>query len=283
MSKLFIIDDDAAIAPLADGLYFQGYEIQRVTSATEALARLDEVLSCDLVVLDVLMDVPDSYSGVVDRSIHGGMVIFREIRSRTDEMPILVYTAQLDPTISGIIEADPHARYVSKYSSPTLAEMREAVSSLLGQAVEPLPPVVFIVHGHNEEVKLEVKNYLQNTLHLTEPTILHEKPNLGRTIIEKFEDYAYASNLVFVLLTPDDLWADASEDDDAKRRARQNVIFEMGFFLGNLGRESGRVILLHHGPIDLPSDLAGVVYIDISGGVGAAGEDIRREIAHVIK
>ena len=62
---------------------------------------------------------------------------------------------------------------------------------------------------------------------------------------------------------------------------RQNVIFEMGFFLAHLGRKSGRVILLHKGPIDLPSDISGVVYVDISHGIEAAGEAIRREVQNV--
>ena len=111
--------------------------------------------------------------------------------------------------------------------------------------------------------------------------ILHEQPSLGRTVIEKFEDYAADSALVFVLLTPVDVAAPATEADDMKRRARQNVIFEMGYFLGILGRKSGRVLLLHKGPLDLPSDLSGIVYIDISEGIEAAGEKIRRETAHV--
>lgn len=97
-------------------------------------------------------------------------------------------------------------------------------------------------------------------------------------VIEKFEDYAAMSALVFVLLTPDDTVAKGDEPDDSKRRARQNVIFEMGYFLGTLGRKSGRVILLYRGPLDLPSDISGITYIDISEGIEAAGEKIRREV-----
>lgn len=55
----------------------------------------------------------------------------------------------------------------------------------------------------------------------------------------------------------------------------------MGYFLGMLGRETGRVILLHVGPIDLPSDLSGVVYINITNGVQEAGEEIRKELENV--
>jgi predicted nucleotide-binding protein len=129
-------------------------------------------------------------------------------------------------------------------------------------------------------VKLELKNYLQNTLHLPEPIILHEQPNLGRTIIEKFEDYSKLSTHIFILLTPDDVASNPKEPNEQKRRGRQNVIFEMGYFLGKFGRLSGRVTLLTQGEIELPSDISGVVYIDISQGIEAAGENIRRELSY---
>ena len=112
--------------------------------------------------------------------------------------------------------------------------------------------------------------------------ILHEQPSAGRTIIEKLEDYAIQSTLVFVLLTPDDHAPPPDASNDKKRRARQNVIFEMGLFFGTLGRASGRVILLHKGPIELPSDISGIVYIDITHGVESAGEQIRKEVNHVL-
>lgn len=141
---------------------------------------------------------------------------------------------------------------------------------------------VFLVHGHDDEAKYETKNYLQNTLHFPEPIVLHEQPSRGMTIIEKFERAARKAKLVFVLLTPDDPVAlpDSSEVD--KRRARQNVIFEMGYFLGKLNRRTGRVVLLHKGDVELPSDISGVVYIDITSGVESAGEVIRRELEEYV-
>jgi len=136
----------------------------------------------------------------------------------------------------------------------------------------------FIVHGHDGEAKLCLKNYIQNTLKLEEPVILAEKASGGLTIIEKFEKYAEDCNLVFVLLTPDDKYT-----GDGKNRARQNVIFEMGYFLGKLGRKSGRIILLYKGTLELPNDISGVIYINIDNGIEAAGEQIRRELADLIK
>src|SRR2546427_7176391 len=117
--------------------------------------------------------------------------------------------------------------------------------------------------------KYDLKNYLENTLKLPEPIVLHEQPSFGRTIIEKFEEVADQVNLVFVLLTPDDFSEDLT--DDAKRRARQNVIFEMGYFFGKLQRKKGKILALYKGPLELPSDIAGVIYVDISNGVASAG------------
>ena len=130
----------------------------------------------------------------------------------------------------------------------------------------------FIVHGHDTVAKLELKDYLQNTLGFPEPIILHQQPNKGRTVIEKFEDVSGDVDLALVLLTPDDI------AQGGKYRARQNVVYELGYFVGTFGRKSGRVILLHKGNVEIPSDLAGVIYIDISNGITAAGEEIRSEI-----
>jgi predicted nucleotide-binding protein len=136
----------------------------------------------------------------------------------------------------------------------------------------------FIVHGHDHQSLLELKDYLQNALGLDEPVVLQQMPGQGRTLIEKFESEAEATELVFVLLTPDDKGANPSDTDTEKRRARQNVIFEMGFFLGKLGRTSGRVLLLYKGSLDIPSDIAGIEYIDITNGIESAGEKIRKEL-----
>jgi predicted nucleotide-binding protein len=127
----------------------------------------------------------------------------------------------------------------------------------------------FIVHGHDHQTLVELKDYLQNTLKLGEPVVLRQMPGLGRTLIEKFEKEAETVDLVFVLLTPDDKAAALNDPDSEKRRARQNVILELGFFLGKLGRTSGRIILLHKGSVEIPSDIAGIEYIDCSTSFGS--------------
>lgn len=139
----------------------------------------------------------------------------------------------------------------------------------------------FITHGHDSGLKLELKDYLQNTLKVPEPIILHQQPNRGRTVIEKFEECSDQVDVAFVLLTPDDIGGLTTAE--LKERARQNVIYELGVFVGRFGRKSGRVILLHKGTLELPSDLFGVIYIDVNQGIDAAGEAIRKELVHLTR
>jgi predicted nucleotide-binding protein len=117
---------------------------------------------------------------------------------------------------------------------------------------------VFVVHGHNHGVKESVARFLEK-LDL-DPIILHEKPNAGRTLIEKFSDYADVQ-FAIVLLTADDLGKPRNSDQEAQLRARQNVILELGYFLGKLGR--ARVCALYENGVELPSDYQGVLFLSL--------------------
>lgn len=123
---------------------------------------------------------------------------------------------------------------------------------------------VFIVHGQDEEAKAIVARFVERCG--LSPIILHEQPNGGRTIIEKFEDEADVG-FAIVLLTPDDVGGPSGGVDAGstvlQSRARQNVILELGYFTGRLGR--GRVAALKKGEIELPSDIYGVVWTPLSG------------------
>jgi len=88
--------------------------------------------------------------------------------------------------------------------------------------------------------------------------ILQEQPKGGRTIIEQLEEHSDVGFAV-VLMTPDDVGVSISETEEAKLRARQNVIFEFGYFLGKL--ERNKVRILRKGDVEIPSDLQGVLYI----------------------
>lgn len=121
---------------------------------------------------------------------------------------------------------------------------------------------VFVVHGHDEAARESVARFLQ-ILGL-EPLILHELPSRSGTVIEKLSRYSDVGFAV-VLLTPDDLGGaqvDASKNPSRmKPRARQNVLLELGYFIGKLGRE--RVCALKKGDVEVPSDFSGVVYVSM--------------------
>jgi predicted nucleotide-binding protein len=117
---------------------------------------------------------------------------------------------------------------------------------------------VFVVHGHNHGIKESVARFLEK-LGL-DPVILHEKPNAGRTIIEKFSDYSDVQFSV-VLLTADDEGKARGEINSLRPRARQNVILELGYFLGRLGRP--RVCALYESGVEIPSDYQGVLFVPL--------------------
>ena len=108
---------------------------------------------------------------------------------------------------------------------------------------------VFIVHGHDEARKHELFRVLHR-LTATEPIILHEQPSGGRGILEKLESYAATVGFAVALLTCDDLGR-AKDIGDEAPRARQNVVFEAGYFAGRLGR--ARLVLLHEEGLELPA------------------------------
>ena len=122
---------------------------------------------------------------------------------------------------------------------------------------------VFVVHGHDEAAKEAVARFLSK-LDL-EPVILHEQPNQGRTVIEKSEGHTDVDFAV-VLLTPDDVGQAAGSSGEKKPRARQNFIFELGYFIGRLGRS--RVCALHKGNVEILSDYDGVIYVSMDDPQG---------------
>lgn len=112
-------------------------------------------------------------------------------------------------------------------------------------------PAIFIVHGHDDALKSEVARTIEKLGF--EAIILHEQANKGKTIIEKLESEISRVKFGVVLYTADDTCI------DGKKRARQNVVFEHGFLIGQLGRE--RVCVIMDDNIDKPSDSDGIMYI----------------------
>jgi predicted nucleotide-binding protein len=108
----------------------------------------------------------------------------------------------------------------------------------------------FIIHGHDNELKTEVQLLLKRAG--VNSVVLHEQADKGRTIIDKLINETETAGYAIALITPDDL------SQDGTNRARQNVILEIGYFVGFLGKERLRMIV--KGDVEIPSDLQGILY-----------------------
>lgn len=169
----------------------------------------------------------------------------------THKVYALTYTAENDKLI-GLLEEGHKAANHPKGILGYLSDKENKRKSVMTNRV-------FIVHGHNDAVKEKVARFVE---HLKlKPIILHEQVDKGRTIIEKFEANSEDVNFAIVLLTADDE-GKANKETDFKKRARQNVIFEMGYFIGTLSRS--HVFMLLEEDVEKPSDLDGIVYTSLS-------------------
>lgn len=145
---------------------------------------------------------------------------------------------------------------------------------------------VFIVHGRDDKPKLELARMLEklgfNVI------ILSEQPDKGRTIIEKLEQETIDISYAFIILTPDDvgmergLFEKMNAEPEKYRdvglcyRARQNVILELGYFVGKIGRN--RVCCLYKGDVELPSDIHGVLFKKFNESVEECYKGILEEL-----
>lgn len=116
---------------------------------------------------------------------------------------------------------------------------------------------IFIVHGHDDTAKTFVHHFL-NRLTGTDAVVLHEQGNYGQSLIEKLENAASKVSFAVILLTADDV-GKAKDDSNLEPRGRQNVVFEMGYFMALLGRD--KVAALHSKDVTAPGDVNGMLYI----------------------
>ena len=199
---------------------------------------------------------------------------FGESSSHVQDFGAIRYS--LSFIVSGMPESDFQKAYVGGLSSAaaTLESMIDEVEEYWeddnqetnsSEAPKILERVntnqVFVIHGRDHGTRDTVTRFLEN-LGL-EAVILQEQPDQGRTVIEKFEQYALCDFAV-ALFTPDDVGG--PNDSSLEPRTRQNVVFELGYFIGKFGRDRVRVLL--KGNPEIPSDYSGVVYITVDESEG---------------
>lgn len=135
-----------------------------------------------------------------------------------------------------------------------IPETNNTSSSEITQKIQNAYSKIFIVHGHDGELKEGLARMVEKQD--LDAIILNEQVNRGKTIIEKIEKYSDVKAAI-CLFTADDL-GKADDETDYNKRARQNVVFEAGYFIGKLGREN--VVIVADEDLEIPSDLSGVVY-----------------------
>lgn len=123
-----------------------------------------------------------------------------------------------------------------------------------------IKPKIFIVYGHDRSLRNEIELLLRNWGFQGDQVIILDKlASGGLTLIEKFEQHSQHAAFAIVLGTPDDRGHRKDHPEEAKHRARQNVVLEFGYFLGKLGRN--RVVFIDGG-IEKPSDIHGLLVIN---------------------
>jgi predicted nucleotide-binding protein len=118
---------------------------------------------------------------------------------------------------------------------------------------------VFVVHGHNDAIKEQAARFLER-IDLT-PIILVEQASAGMTVIEMFEQHSEVSFAVVLLTADDKGGVKNSPPENLHLRARQNVIFELGYFVAKLGRK--KVCAIYEEGVEIPSDYKGVIFVPL--------------------
>ncbi|HEX8620862.1 MAG TPA: nucleotide-binding protein [Allosphingosinicella sp.] len=193
----------------------------------------------------------DEYSSYIGFGIIGQTSLSEDIAEHFDDIKLKL--RRLSSILERLDLVDEDSSVAAQRARPALSQPRPRSGAETRK--------IFVVHGRDEEMKQTVARLLARLDF--EPVILSEQPNGGRTIIEKFEQEADVRFAV-VLLSPDDEGRLKGAESQLQDRARQNVVLELGYFVGKLGR--GNVCALKRGDLELPSDIVGVAYTSFEAG-----------------
>ncbi len=276
---LWVEDDPYYKARLRPALEVAGFRVLEALDARSAIDMLsDNNQRIDLVVLDVAMPHGGAFGDLPSKAGHEtGLLLGGWIHDRFPHIPILGFSLNTSREVQEWFSACGCGYFRKGTEEWTLINH---IKRKLGMGhIRTKGPRIFIVHGHDERCVIQLRALLTKILASLEIVVLRELPGWGRTIIEKFEQTAETLDIVFVLLTPDDVAFSRTTPENQRNRARQNVIFELGYFYAKLQRSKGRVVVLCKGDVERPSDLTGIDYIDITSGLSAAADKIKQELA----
>jgi len=248
VAKILLADNEPkSLKEWSAALEDEGYDVTRASSVAEAQDHLVRG-GFDLAVLDLHMESDDE----ADDS---GLRLARAFR---DNLPIVMFTGK--PTTELAIRALQR----DGRSSPAVAFVRkleDGLEGLLKAVRQAIVPKVFVSHGHDDNATAAVQKFIDDGG--ARAIVLREQPLASQTILDAFEKHANVQ-VAIILVTPDD--HGAKKGEALQPRARQNVIFELGFFLAKLGRDKVVALYKDEGePIEWPSNYEGVLYRRMEG------------------
>jgi len=264
--KIILVEDDSLQASYVTEKirdHFGKSDVICCSNASEFVKAISSlnVDPPDAIILDMMLpwcdfddlsssEMPDDYPNL------GGGIWCAKAALATGKLakvPIIIHSVASERTVAE--ELPPSVFFVSKTEHPDslIRVLRGIMLASKNTATPAIAKDIFVVHGHDDEAKETVARFIEKIGGRV--VILHEQPNAGRTIIEKFEHHANVA-FAIVLLTPDDVGGKSAKA--LNQRARQNVVFELGFFFAKLGRN--KVCALHKEDVEIPSDIQGVIY-----------------------
>jgi len=270
--RILLIENDMDVANDYEDFLEAYFEVMSVSNADVALEITARFRDFDAVVIDIRMPHGKSFSSY--QTVLGkrtGVELAKELIFNLPEAFFVALTNSTDATDVAWFEAKQFG-FANKDRYKPAVFVRYLRRKLFNEK-----PTVFIVHGHDLKSAYDLRDYLRDVLKFDQSIILKDRASLNKTVIEKFEDWAEQSDIVFTLFTPDD------PGTGTRGRARQNVVFEYGYFIGKFGRKSGKVIFLSKQGVEIPSDLAGLIPIDITDGIHAADKEIRNELREFLE
>ncbi len=260
-------------------------ELQALDPQSIQTYRSEEIVSCETAIESTLAAV-----------LGQGTPKFKQYKSASDLEPPAIY--ELVPEWVAMRSGGVSEPRINIHAlQDGITQRKRQSTALLGQAIRdleeeiryrPREPMVesedaqsqqaltshkvFLVHGRDDVAKNEVALFLR-AIGL-EPIILHLQPNGGRHLLTKFTEESEGARFAVVLMTPDDEGGLTGTADKIPR-ARQNVVFELGFFIGKLG--PANVAALVKGEVEKPSDFDGIAYIAFHPG-GRWKTELAREL-----
>ncbi len=242
MITALLVDDDRAFAQACcEWLLARNIEPTLCENADSAQTALHKQ-AFDLAIIDLML--PPTYGSE-------GLTVLRVIKDRFRNIEPLMITRKNEGTVEIVAEAmRMGARFfLDKNSNVFFSKLEANVEEILRRKRAN----VFLSHGHNELLKLKLKDFLHGRLGQS-PIILAEQPSRGLTVVEKLDRVSEMCSFAVILMTKDD------EQVDGGLRARQNVIHEIGFFQGKYGRKN--VVLLAERGIELFTNISGIIRIE---------------------